>query len=95
MPTVRCRTYLGERAVVVAEGSTLLGAVEKADLPIGQSCRGTGVCAMCEVTVLSGALRPPDDEERLLIARRAGPPSQRFACRARVAGDCCITTGYW
>jgi ferredoxin len=72
-----------------------LRAAVKAGLPIGQSCRGLGICAACRVRVVEGEVGPADELERALAARNPLGPGERYACRARVLAECTITTTYW
>ena len=68
------------------EPTTLLDAVRLAGLPIGQSCRGDGVCRSCGVDVLAGAaaLLPLS----ALEVRFGFTAARRLACQALVpAGD--------
>ena len=85
------------RAVQVRRGTTLLGAVLRARLPIGRSCRGEAVCAACKVRIVDGAenLAPPGEAERRLAERQPLRPEERYACQARVGGPVTITTSYW
>jgi len=67
--------------------ATLLDAVRHAGLPLGQSCRGEGVCRSCAVDLIAGdeALSPRTPIE--LRERRgapASPPGVRLACQARL-----------
>lgn len=94
-PTVRFVTSSGERSIGVRRGTSLMRAAVKAGLPIGQSCRGLGICAACKVRVVSGEVAPPDLLERSLTARIPLERGERYACRARVVGECSITTSYW
>jgi len=73
----------------------LLRATVKAGLPLGQSCRGIGICAACKVRVLDGEVAAPDELERALIQRVPIASDERYSCRARVVGPCSITTTYW
>lgn len=95
MPLVRFHPHNTDREV--RPNSTILTAANKADLPIGQSCSGEGVCGWCRVTVLEGEenLHPPTPlEQRLMDAHQFGP-GERAACLAKVRGDVTITTTYW
>lgn len=92
---VRFVTSAGERSIDVRRGTSLMRAAVKAGLPIGQSCRGLGICAACKVRVLSGAASPPDLLERTLSARIPLEAGERYGCRAHVIEDCAITTTYW
>ncbi len=62
---------------------SLLDVVNEAGLPLGQSCRGVGICRSCGVWTEAGprALNPPTDREDAA----ALPKGWRLACQARVA----------
>lgn len=67
--------------------ATMLDAIRHVGLPLGQSCRGEGVCRSCAVDVLTGdeLLGPRTAIE--LRGRRgapAAPPGVRLACQARL-----------
>ena len=66
----------------LAEESTLLDAVRHVGLPLGQSCRGEGVCRSCAVDILAGGehLGPISPLER----RFAFHDTHRLACQARL-----------
>ncbi len=71
--------------------ATLLDAVRRAGLPLGQSCRGEGVCRSCTVEVLAGAdaLVPPGPLElRQLRARPDEPLDRRLACQVPLPAAC-------
>jgi ferredoxin len=69
--------------VPLPPGTTLLAAIGRAGAPIGQSCRGQGVCNSCRVRIEAGAdaLTPPAADE---LSWRV-PAPWRLACRARAA----------
>ena len=85
------------RAKEVREGVTIISAANRADVPIGQSCNGVGICGWCKVKVIHGMenLSPPTELERRLMASCAFAPDERAACLAKIAGDITVTTGYW
>ena len=85
------------RAKEVKQGVTIISAANRADVPIGQSCNGDGVCGWCKVKVIRGMenLSPPTPLERQLMASCAFAPDERAACLAKIAGDISVTTGYW
>ncbi len=87
---------LGKRKEV-KEGVTIISAANRADVPIGQSCNGDGICGWCKVKVLRGMenLSPPSELERRLMSSCAFAPDERAACLAKIAGDITVTTGYW
>ncbi len=73
-------------------GTTLLDAVRHAGLPLGQSCRGEGICRSCAIEILAGAeqLAPPSALELRQLRPRPGEPddphapTQRLACQAPI-----------
>jgi len=83
------------RVVTVVARSSLLRAVLRARLPIGRSCRGVGQCGACRVFVVAGTCEPMDTVEAELAKRMPLGDGERFACRARMASDVTLTTGYW
>lgn len=85
------------KSIDVLPRATLLRAVVRARLPIGRSCRGVGICAACRVFVVEGEqhVEPMDEIEAALAAREPLAEHERYACRARIAGDVTITTAYW
>lgn len=68
----------------VTPGTTVLDASRAVDVFIPVPCGGRGICGSCGVKVLTGALLPPDADERAGLAR--APKGVRLACRARIAG---------
>ena len=81
----------------VKPGATIIAAANRADVPIGQSCNGDGICGWCRVRVVRGMenLAPPSPLERKLMESCAFAPDERAACMAKIAGDIAVTTGYW
>jgi len=85
------------RSKEVKEGVTIIAAANRADVPIGQSCGGDGICGWCRVKVVHGMenLSVPTTLERRLMTACGFAPDERAACLAKVAGDITVTTGYW
>ena len=81
----------------VKQGVTIISAANRAEVPIGQSCNGDGICGWCKVKVLSGLqeLDLPSRLEQRLIETNGFSPDERAACLARVRGDVIVTTSYW
>ena len=81
----------------VKPGATIIAAANRADVPIGQSCNGDGICGWCRVRVVRGMenLAPPSSLERKLMDSCAFASDERAACMAKIAGDITVTTGYW
>jgi len=82
MATVRFGRDFGEREI--GDGTTLLAAASRASAPLGNACRGQGVCRACAVLVVEGAalLDPPGELERQMQLE----PGWRMACQTRVRG---------
>ena len=70
--------------IEVGRGTTLLAAAGRASAPLGNACRGQGVCRACAVLVISGAelLEPAGELERAMELE----PGWRMACQTRVRG---------
>lgn len=64
------------------QAATLLDAVRVARLPIGQSCRGEGVCRSCAVEIEIGAAELPPPTA--LEARFGFRAARRLACQVVV-----------
>jgi ferredoxin len=81
--TVRFGQDFGELEVPL--GTSLLAAAARARAPLGNACRGQGVCRACAVLVIAGAqlLDPPGELER---AMQLEPP-WRMACQTRIRGS--------
>ncbi|MCA9687005.1 MAG: (2Fe-2S)-binding protein, partial [Myxococcales bacterium] len=69
----------------VTRGTSLLAAAARAAVPLGNACRGQGVCRACAVLVVRGgeALEPAGELEQ----RFGLPAPWRMACQTRVRGD--------
>jgi len=76
---------------------TLLDAARRANVPLGNSCGGIGICARCRVRIVEGAenLSPPTSVEERVSKQRDLGADERLACQAVVLGDCAVTTTYW
>ncbi len=89
-------TPLGREAAA-KENESILDLARRADVPLGNSCGGVGVCARCRVRVLTGAsnLTPPTALELRFGSARGFAEDERMACQAVVQGECEVTTTYW
>lgn len=81
----------------IRDGATILAAANQADVPIGQSCSGDGICGWCRVSIVEGKehVLPPTSLEKKLMKEKEFGPDERAACLAKVRGDVAITTTYW
>lgn len=68
--------------IEVEAGTSVLAAASRARAPLGNACRGQGVCRACAVFVVTGSdlLEPVAQLER----RMQLEPSWRMACQTRV-----------
>jgi 2Fe-2S ferredoxin len=82
MAQIRFGRDFGE--LEVSDGTTLLAAASRASAPLGNACRGQGVCRACAVLVVEGAdlLDPPGELERQMQLEAPW----RMACQTRVRG---------
>jgi ferredoxin len=71
--------------LVVPRGTTLLAAAARAQAPLGNACRGQGVCRACAVLVIEGAALLDDPGE--LELRMQLESSWRMACKTHVRAD--------
>ncbi len=84
--TVRIRFGRDYGELEVGPGTSLLAAASRAEAPLGNACRGQGVCRACAVQVISGTglLEAPGELERRMTLEQGW----RMACQTRVrAGD--------
>jgi len=85
------------RSIIVAAGTSLLEAAQRAGLPIASACGGDSLCGRCGVSVLSGgsALALEGEPEARAKRRNRVPAEQRLACRVAVSTDLEVTASYW
>lgn len=79
----------------VSGKTTLLAAAQRASAPLGNACRGQGVCRACAVLVIEGAeLLEPAGELEQAMALELG---WRMACQTRVRGhgELSLWTFHW
>jgi uncharacterized 2Fe-2S/4Fe-4S cluster protein (DUF4445 family) len=70
-------------------GTTILKALQEADVRVEGDCGGLGKCGKCRVRVLSER-RPPSKEEKELLSEDEVEEGIRLACRSRIEKDCVI-----
>jgi ferredoxin len=71
--------------IEVPRGTTLLAAATRAKAPLGNACRGQGVCRACAVLVVEGREllgEPGELEQRMQLE-----PPWRMACKTHVRAD--------
>lgn len=91
-------TFLPSKKIIEVPAKTnLMNAIIQAELPIGSSCGGEGICAKCIVKVVKGIenISKPNPTEKKLIAREKLEENIRISCQTKVLDDVSITTSYW
>ena len=87
MPKVHFKSPLGDTAVEVSPGTTLLEAAQRANARVGHSCGGVCACSTCHVWVRQGleSLPPQGEQEvdRLDMAFDVRPFS-RLSCQTEL-----------
>ena len=93
--TARVRFVRDFGAIEISVGTSLLAAAARAGAPLGNACRGRGVCRACAVLVVAGAehLSAAGELERAMALE----PGWRMACQTRVAqsGEIELWTPNW
>jgi 2Fe-2S ferredoxin len=86
-----------EKEIEVPIKTNLMKAIIDAELPIGSSCGGAGVCTKCLIEVIEGAnnLSKPNALEQKLAEKEKLNADIRVSCQVKVLGDIRIKTGYW
>lgn len=81
----------------MGEGTTLLDAARRAELPVASGCGAEGICGRCGMFVLAGADSLSAESERDRSAKRRNriDPELRLACRTKAWGDVVVTARYW
>ena len=69
--------------VEVSEGTTVLEALEDADIPIMSSCL-EGICGTCEATVLEGT---PDHRDSMLTEAERTTGNKLLTCVSRSCSE--------
>lgn len=83
------------RSVLVEPGTSVFEAVQKADLPIANSCGAEGACGKCGLRVIRGRVSPATDHERTVRLRNRVDEGLRLGCLTEVQTDLIITADYW
>ncbi|VAX25525.1 hypothetical protein MNBD_NITROSPINAE02-1197 [hydrothermal vent metagenome] len=72
------------KKVYVHKGSSLLGAMEKAGIPVTSYCDRSGSCGKCVVKIISGTVTPSDQIEDLQLRDHMIEGDNRLACLSKV-----------
>jgi 2Fe-2S ferredoxin len=95
--SIRCPA-LG-RTLQVEAGANLFSAIRAADIPLGSSCGGDGVCQKCVLTVRvgEGALRAVGDVDPWHLDEDGERPGELrvLSCQVAVVGDVEVVADYW
>ena len=68
-------------------GSSLLAAVQKADIPLTATCGGHGKCGQCRLQIKKGTTPPLAESEKTLLPQTAIINGDRLACLISVTED--------
>ncbi|MDI6901677.1 MAG: ASKHA domain-containing protein [Anaerosomatales bacterium] len=90
MGAARVTFQPGVRSNVADVGSTVLDAARAAGVVIDAPCGGIGRCGRCRVRV-SGAVRPPADDELAVLSATDRRRGVRLACRTVIEGDVTVS----
>ena len=78
-------TFLPDaKTVSLPEGSTLLEAVQAADMHVNASCSGKGSCGKCRLIVASGTVAT---QPTPLLTDQEKEKGYVLACQSRITGD--------
>ena len=91
-------TFLPAGVSVLVDGpATLLQAADRANVPVGRSCRAEGICGRCGLRILSGAenLSCETPQEAKVKAANRLESGLRLSCQARIQGPVTATADYW
>jgi len=83
------------RSVSVEPGTSILEAVQMADLPVASSCGAEGVCGKCGLRIISGSVSQATDQEQAIRNRNRVGDGLRLGCLAEVQTDLVVTADYW
>lgn len=75
------------RRVYCEDGATVLEAAWRAGVPIASICGGEGACGRCKVSILSGAVSPPNDTEKQWLTDEELASGLRLACQVIIHSD--------
>lgn len=76
----------GSQPIAAMTGSSLLGVLNDAGVPVPSACAGAGTCGLCRVRVTKGGGEPsPTELSRL--SRIEAREGMRLACQVGVRGD--------
>ena len=81
--------HYGDRVIAVAEGDTLLSALERADIPVPNSCRA-GLCHSCLMVAHNGPI--PEKAQAGLSGQQVAQ-KQLLACQCEPEGDMEVSIG--
>ena len=101
MPEVKKNVALtllpSNRLLDVPEGKRLADVIRAADMPLGFSCGGRGVCVACVVHTRGEFSAMTVRERDLLNMVEPAPEGwcARIACLTRIQSDGAVQTTYW
>lgn len=79
-------------------GTNLWVFLRKRGLPIGAACSGVGICAACNIKILTkntDAISKQNEFEKQTLLKNNKSTDNRLACLCRVFTDITVQADYW
>ncbi|MFQ5671653.1 MAG: 2Fe-2S iron-sulfur cluster-binding protein [Nitrospinales bacterium] len=88
IPTVTFQK-LGKTVNVLFPDDTIYSLAEDEGFGLTGTCEGNGDCALCAISIVSGAenISPMEEEEAAILKQLDRPAGCRLSCQAHVKGD--------
>jgi uncharacterized 2Fe-2S/4Fe-4S cluster protein (DUF4445 family) len=77
----------------VPKNTTVLKALQKADIDLDSDCGGTGKCGKCKVRILTSTRLPSTEDSADLLSTEEIDQGIRLACRTKIRKDLAIYIG--
>jgi len=90
MTLLRARHAEATATLQPQPGETLLDTLAPTALGVRTGCRGNGSCGLCRVRILSGAVSPVTEPERLNLSPGQLAAGVRLACQTVALGDVAV-----
>ncbi|MEO0335486.1 MAG: 2Fe-2S iron-sulfur cluster-binding protein [Pseudomonadota bacterium] len=94
----KIRFLKGFSEIYLRGPENLMRVLQKNHVPVASSCGGEGICAKCQVKLVSGKLNlsvQQKQERDCLLRNGIHDQDMRLSCQCTVMGDVEIDTDYW
>lgn len=87
-PTVTFQK-LGKTVPALFASDTIYSIAEDEGFGLSGTCEGNGDCALCVITIVSGAenITAMSEDEAAILKQMEKPPGCRLSCQSKVRGD--------